>query len=1165
MNLKKILLSLTTVMVFVVFILGQSVVYASKSETQWMGIQALMSDDPKFGYAINDPTLNNGGVKIWNLVVYPNGESDNTYTNNHNIYCLKEGQGFTNDNGLNQPKQQYDYWYNMRIDRNEIKNSTYNDTVKGFMNKTLTIGDKQINQYNAVLAVLDMLYLPATKDSTDAEKKELEIEKKKIIYNIIQIAKNNGDNNTENIAKAFEIPEDVDTYYDFIMDYLTEQSCTQYDLTEYALTDEEIVAVQQAALWYFTNYGEERKGNANFYDNTTNNGWFYYTTDGNNYQNMTNYRLENEIPNTGTVGEVKSYQAEILYNYIIETAKANASKYAENSSSISAPATVMEGDLTSKTSKDNNNYIVGPIKITENESNSIPYTIDFTVKNGTASISNYTIVDENETTSDAATLVKEGKEIYISIPKNSVSDVNSIAVDITIQYHDTTMKLWVQKDSSNEQPLVEITRETTPVTKTLKMKEEEKEFDLKLVKYISAVNGDTSNGKTVTKIDTTKLASGDATTADYTLSKEPVNVKIGDYVTYTFRVYNEGDIDGYVTKLTDNVPLGLQFVSPAVSQDGKTITIYNYDAKTGLVSEENKEVDEATYKLVSENNSYWTLDQTTNASGNRVIKTDTYDGDTTTSISVDVEDYLGGTNKLLNAYDASKDTNKDGSGLSYVDVTVVLRVSETAPMNQKIRNEAAITGDLDKDGNDVEDRDSKPEEWPGKDDHDKYQDDEDYDNVILQSFDLALRKFIVAVSNDTKIENSEYLKNEDGSYTREPIVDTSKLNTLDENGKLITTATYNHTKEPLIVQPNDVVIYMLRVYNEGDTDGYASEIKDHLPPYLEFVEDEFNKQYGWEVSEDGRTVTTRHLENSIIKKAQTDANGKIELSYKEVPIMCRVKETSPTNEKITNIADITEYLDENKKPAVDRDSQEDNVKLPEDKDLPSYKDDETGSYIPGQQDDDDFEKVIVKTFDLALRKWVTEAIVIENGQQTITQTGHDAWDDPEDVVKVEIHRKKLNQVAVKFRYSIRVYNQGDIEGYAKEVTDYIPEGLKFLSEDNPGWTDEGDNVISTKLLENTLLKPGEYADVEVVLTWINNEDNMGVMTNTAEISEDYNEYGVPDKDSTPDNRKEGEDDIDDAPVMLSISTGQVRIYFTLGFIVLITIASGVILIKKFVL
>ena len=528
-------------------------------------------------------------------------------------------------------------------------------------------------------------------------------------------------------------------------------------------------------------------------------------------------------------------------------------------------------------------------------------------------------------------------------------------------------------------------------------------------------------------------------------------------------------------------------------------------------------------------------------------------------LSKENETTVGG--NLIKAF-GRNDGTKTEDDLSYKELVVKFKVVSENVTGTIIKNEAAITEDCDEEGNPVDDRDSDPDDWKEHPDH---EDDEDHDYVILQSFDLALRKFIIAISGDTTIEDNEYLKNQNGSYTRAPVVDTSKLNTIDENGNMITTATYNHTKEPIIVKPNDIVVYMLRVYNEGDIDGYASEIKDHLPPYLEFVEGDFNKQYGWQISEDGRTVTTRHLEDSIITKTKTDENGKIVLSYKEVPIMCKVSENPKTSENITNIADITEYLDENKKPTTDRDSGPDNVKLPEDKDLPGYKEDEKGSYVPGQQDDDDFEKVIVKIFDLALRKWVTQAIVIENGGQTVTQTGHDPWDDPEAVVKVELHRKKLNQVTVKFKYSIRVYNQGEIEGYAKEVTDYIPEGLKFVAEDNPGWTDEGNNVISTRLLENTLLKPGEYADVEVLLTWINSENNMGVMINTAEISEDYNEYDVPDIDSTPDNQKPGEDDIDDAPVMLSITTGQVRIYFTLGFIVLITIAGGVVLIKKFVL
>ena len=85
------------------------------------------------------------------------------------------------------------------------------------------------------------------------------------------------------------------------------------------------------------------------------------------------------------------------------------------------------------------------------------------------------------------------------------------------------------------------------------------------------------------------------------------------------------------------------------------------------------------------------------------------------------------------------------------------------------------------------------------------------------------------------------------------------------------------------------------------------------------------------------------------------------------------------------------------------------------------------------------------------------------------------------------------------------------------------------------------------------------------LTIKNDKNNLGLKVNTAEISEDYNDKHVPDRDSTPNNKKAGEDDIDDAPVLLSISTGRAQLYITLSFAVLVTIAGGIVLIKKFVL
>lgn len=1538
MNLKKIQLTLITVMVFLVFlvfILTQSTAYATTLQSGqeiYMGITELMTEDtPNMGYAINKPGSENA-AKIWNIVKYKSSTSSEY--EDGNIYCVKAGVGFTRTDNGTIKRAAYNVFYDMKTERDAIKEPK-NEILKALVEKTITENGTTINRYDALLAVLDMLYLPG--ESTAAEKT-------KIIDTILQCAMKDSD-------------------------YSKYSSYVEL-MQAYPLTDSDINAVQQAVIWYFTNYEDENKK----YDKTNDNSWLNYTLNGTTYDTLANY-TPNGLQPQYDAGQARSYQAEILYNYMIRQAKANANNYTNSSSIAGSPVRVDTKTLAGRISGDN--YVVGPIHMTQ--LNAIPYTIDLKVKNKETEISNYQLLDENK---NEITTVNSlvGKDFYISVPK---SQVESLAVNITINYNNTTMKLWASSTNNQEQPLVEVKKEPKTNVIELTFNPEKKPFDLALRKYITKVNGKELTGadSRVPNIEEETLAKG--TTATYKHKKDPVTIETGDKVTYKLTIYNEGEKAGRATKVVDQLPTGLKFSKvvsgnfelgsyeattntlnlvrksdnttnlPAytngnLAKNSETIEIecevtatpdttnsniltnvawiseaFDAEDKVTIISQNGADRDSepATKPSVNKDNmsnytgngnktdltdsNYYYKGQqddddfeklvllpeafdlklikritavnnqnvperiesinvsklnTLDSDGKMVTTADyklnknpvavkkgdivtytfriynegTIDGyaqeitedvpeglkflwsekagaelkaDTTLSdeekeaiefnqkylwgnfkydearenIIQISSDYLSEENEptvggnLITAF-GRNDGTKTENDLHYKEIAVKFKVVSENVSGTKIRNEAAITEDCDKNGVPVDDRDSQPENWIGKDDHNNYQDDEDYDNIILQSFDLALRKFIVAVSSDTKIENNEYLKNTDGSYTRAPIVDTSKLNTLDENGKLITTAIYNHTKEPVEVKKNDYVVYMLRVYNEGEIDGYAAEIKDHLPSYLKFEEGEFNTQYGWKVSEDGRTVTTDYLKDSKIKAAEEMASvpentpsQRYVLSYKEVPIMCKVKDTAKMGEKITNIADITKYLDDNKESVVDRDSEENNVQLPSDENLPGYKDDERGSYVPGQEDDDDFEKVIIKRFDLALRKfitaigeqkvdtripevkyengkityehskeslmvvtnnvvtytirvfnegeiagyateitddipagleflpenelnktmrwkmidadgkettdvtkavkittdylskeqekeekgnllkefnpnapisetnpdhkdvqvafkvtepnssdkiiinsaqisedsdengnpiddddsipnewnegeddqdreyiklvefdlalrkWVTQAIVIENGKETITQTGHDAWDDPEAVVKVELHRKKLNQVTVKFRYSIRVINQGDIAGYAKEVTDYVPEGLKFVAADNPGWTDEGNNVISTRLLENKLLQPGEYADVEVVLTWINSENNMGVMNNTAEISEDYNEYGVPDKDSTPDNQKKGEDDIDDAPVMLSISTGQIRIYFTLGFIVLITIAGGVILIKKFVL
>ena len=875
------------------------------------------------------------------------------------------------------------------------------------------------------------------------------------------------------------------------------------------------------------------------------------------------------------------------------------------------------------------------------------------------------------------------------------------------------------------------------------------QFDLKLIKTISEVNG-TKVPERLRSVDISKLADGTSTTATYDMDYTPVSVQNGDIVKYRIRVYNEGDIDGYASEITEDIPDGLELLEykgTGSLEDDTTLSDYEKQAiKYNELLWKYGEIDEGKVKTITTN--YLAKNQ----------------GEETTTDNAN----------LLKAFDKTKaytakvnDKNPD-----YREVYVYMRVTEENGSTRVIKNIAQITEDSDRDGNPVDDRDSNPKEFT-----DFKEDDEDYDNIILQSFDLALRKFVSSVGKTTTVKEIDKLKDSDGTFTRAPQVDTSKLNTVDENGKLITTAIYNHPKTPVEVEKGDIVVYTLRVYNEGTMDGYAAEIKDHLPPYLQYVDGDFNDQYGWEAAEDGRTVTTKYLANSLIKKASTDENGKTTVQYKELQIMCKVVDNAEG--VITNIADITKYKDDKNQDVEDRDSKENNIVLPKNEDLPTYKDDEKGSYVPGQEDDDDFEKLIVKKFDLALRKfitdisgtevttripkisydkdsnhitynhskdpldvvtgdvvtytirvfnegeidgfaskvtddipdgleflpdnetnkeyrwvmydsdgnetteiskatkvvtdylskeqgearmkesnlsenpalltafdgtkeisdtnpdyadvkiafkvvepngsskilinsaqisddtdkngkdvkdidstpdvwnegeddqdreyikltefdlalrkWVTQAIVIENGKETVTETGHKAEDDPEQVVKVELNRKKLNKLTVKFRYSIRVTNEGDIAGYAKQIKDYIPEGLTFNAKDNPDWKDEGNNIITTRKLENTLLQPGQSAEVTVLLTWKNNQNNLGLKVNTAEISEDYNDKHVPDRDSTPNNKVPGEDDIDDAPVLLAVSTGRAKLYVSLTLIILVTLAGGIVLIKKFVL
>ena len=357
-------------------------------------------------------------------------------------------------------------------------------------------------------------------------------------------------------------------------------------------------------------------------------------------------------------------------------------------------------------------------------------------------------------------------------------------------------------------------------------------------------------------------------------------------------------------------------------------------------------------------------------------------------------------------------------------------------------------------------------------------------------------------------------------------------------------------------------MYTIRVYNEGTLAAYVEEVKDNIPDGLVFLPDnEINQKYGWKLYDaDGKETTNvdeaKYVRTDYLSEAKskernednqlkpfdkalgiTDSNP----DYRDVQVAFKIDQSKMkvSDRKIKNIAEITA-------------DNGDDIDSTPDNDNPD-------------EDDQDDEEVELKYFDLSLLKYVTKVIVNENGVVQETETGHTGEENPEPAVKVEINRKKFNQTTVTFIYTIKVTNEGEIEGYAKEVKDRIPEGLEFYAEDNPQWKILEDGIVTTDALADTLLKPGESATVQIALRWKRNENNLGLKINTAEISKDQNEYNTPDIDSTPDNNIDGEDDQDTAPVILSITTGSAPTYIVLTITIMTILATGCYAIKKYVL
>ena len=175
--------------------------------------------------------------------------------------------------------------------------------------------------------------------------------------------------------------------------------------------------------------------------------------------------------------------------------------------------------------------------------------------------------------------------------------------------------------------------------------------------------------------------------------------------------------------------------------------------------------------------------------------------------------------------------------------------------------------------------------------------------------------------------------------------------------------------------------------------------------------------------------------------------------------------------------------------------------------------------------------ITAKTYDLQLDKYISKVTVQNN--KTVTNSYNDVT-----LAKAEIDAKQVNSTTVVVEYTIKVTNKGDVTAYVKKIADYLSSDFKFSSELNKDWYQSG-NTVYCSSLSNEKLEPGESKEVTLTVIKQMKENNTGLVNNTAEIAESYNELGLTDVNSTEGNKVKGENDMGSADLIISIRTGQV--------------------------
>ena len=360
-------------------------------------------------------------------------------------------------------------------------------------------------------------------------------------------------------------------------------------------------------------------------------------------------------------------------------------------------------------------------------------------------------------------------------------------------------------------------------------------------------------------------------------------------------------------------------------------------------------------------------------------------------------------------------------------------------------------------------------------------------------------------------------------------------------------------EQPAPMQYGDIVTIQIRIKNNGLGSGYAKEVTSTIADGMEYIEDnEINKANGWKL--DGKKITTSKY------SYETDINNELypkRYEYEE-------NHEEDTEEK------------EEEKPELNTGVQKLQLVLKVTKNDKTHdkllsqivveQQDKRGDTVEYTKEDEETSKNRVEmqyTYtDLQIEKRITQIITTDKTTNTVKK--HDIYQKANNIAKLDLPSKNIENTKLDIIYEIKVTNIGDYNATIDQIIDLLPNGANFSKEGNEGWyVGENGHIIYDNFQE--YLRPNEEKVVKLKLTYHLDESGMAQIENDAYVlaTKDIDEKIIIDEGNI---KIEETNNYAKSELIVSIITGEtILIYVTVILGGMLIVVAGISLIKKYIL